>query len=238
MLIQLGAILALLSIYFTRLWRLALGFFTDAQARRFVIGVLIAFLPAAVVGAIAHDFIKSVLFNPWIVCFTLIAGGAVLLWVDRIDLKARYDDATDFSLPMYLGIGLMPVRVDDPGRVALRRDHRRRHADGRRPPRRRRNFRSGWRCRRWSARSPTISTRDGAHLSGDNKIIIAVGFVTLVRVRLDRGQDVSRLRLAPRLRRCSRGGASSSASLGLIGLALGVTLRRNRYVIARRTDAR
>ena len=58
-LIQFGAILALLSIYFVRLWKLAIGFFTDPAARRFVIGILLAFLPAAVVGAIAHDFIKS-----------------------------------------------------------------------------------------------------------------------------------------------------------------------------------
>ena len=85
-LIQFGAILALLSIYFGRLWRLALGFFTDPEARRFVIGVLIAFLPAAVIGALAHGFIKGVLFNVWIVCFTLIVGGAILLWVDQLDL--------------------------------------------------------------------------------------------------------------------------------------------------------
>src|SRR5215203_5886838 len=51
-LIQLGAILAILSVYFARLWRIALGMFTDPDARRFVIGVLIAFLPAAVVGVI------------------------------------------------------------------------------------------------------------------------------------------------------------------------------------------
>ncbi len=70
-LIQFGAILALLSIYFFRLWQIAVGMFNDPAARRFVIGVLIAFLPAAVVGALAHDFIKSVLFNVWIVCFTL-----------------------------------------------------------------------------------------------------------------------------------------------------------------------
>src|SRR6202162_4604214 len=74
-LIQFGAILALLSIYFVRLWRLALGMFSDPAARRFVIGVLVAFLPAAVIGALAHDFIKSVLFNVWIVCFSLIVGG-------------------------------------------------------------------------------------------------------------------------------------------------------------------
>src|SRR6476620_3621953 len=85
-LIQFGAILALLSIYFMRLWKLAIGFFSDPAARRFVIGILLAFLPAAVVGAIAHDFIKSVLFNEWLICFTLIAGGAVLLWIDMIGL--------------------------------------------------------------------------------------------------------------------------------------------------------
>src|SRR5882757_2971006 len=105
-LIQFGAILALLSIYFFRLWRLALGFFNDPVARRFVIGVLIAFLPAAIVGALAHDFIKSVLFNVWIVCFSLIVGGAIMLWVDRLDIKPRYDDVMNFSMPMYLGIGL------------------------------------------------------------------------------------------------------------------------------------
>ena len=59
--------------------------FTDPKARRFVIGVLIAFLPAAVVGAALHAFIKTVLFNPWIVCFSLILGGGVLFWVDRLD---------------------------------------------------------------------------------------------------------------------------------------------------------
>jgi undecaprenyl-diphosphatase len=104
-LIQFGAILALLSIYFVRLWKLALGFFTDPAARRFVIGILLAFLPAAVVGAIAHDFIKSVLFNEWLICFTLIAGGGVLLWIDVLDLKPRYNDVMTYTMPMYLMIG-------------------------------------------------------------------------------------------------------------------------------------
>jgi undecaprenyl-diphosphatase len=89
--------------------------FKDPAARRFVIGVLLAFLPAAVVGALAHDFIKSVLFNVWIVCFTLIVGGAVLLWVDMIDLDTRYRDATRFSLPMYFIIGVAQVLSMIPG---------------------------------------------------------------------------------------------------------------------------
>ncbi len=114
-LIQFGAILALLSIYFGRLWRLALGFFTDPAARRFVIGVLIAFLPAAVIGALAHDFIKGVLFNPWIVCFTLIVGGAILLWIDQLDLRPRYIDAEKYSLPMYLLIGFAQCLAMVPG---------------------------------------------------------------------------------------------------------------------------
>ncbi|HEY4403614.1 MAG TPA: undecaprenyl-diphosphate phosphatase [Xanthobacteraceae bacterium] len=114
-LIQFGAILALLSIYFLRLWRLMLGMFRDPAARRFVIGVLIAFLPAAVIGALAHDFIKSVLFNVWIVCFALIVGGGVLVWVDALDLKPRYHEATKFSLPMYFIIGVAQCLAMIPG---------------------------------------------------------------------------------------------------------------------------
>ncbi len=99
-LIQFGAILALLSIYFVRLWQLATGFFSDPAARRFVIGVLVAFLPAAVIGALAHGFIKDVLFIVWIICFTLIVGGAILLWVDKLYLEPRYDDVTQYTFPM------------------------------------------------------------------------------------------------------------------------------------------
>jgi undecaprenyl-diphosphatase len=176
-LIQLGAILALLSIYFTRLMHLALGFFRDAHARRFVIGVLFAFLPAAVVGALAHDFIKNVLFNPWIICFTLIAGGAILLWIDRVDIKTRYTDATDFSLPMYLGIGLIQCVSMIPGvsrsgativGAMLMGADRRAAAEF--------SF--------WLAMPTMVGAfaydfyKSGTHLSADNKMIIAVGFAT------------------------------------------------------------
>ena len=105
-LIQFGAILALLTIYFSRLWKIAVGMFTNADDRNFVIGVLVAFLPAAILGALLHGFIKGVLFNVWIVCISLIVGGAVLLWIDRLTLRPRYDDATTFPLMTYLMIGL------------------------------------------------------------------------------------------------------------------------------------
>lgn len=114
-LIQLGAILAILSVYFARLWRIATGMFSDPSARRFVIGVLVAFLPAVVIGVLAGGFIKSTLFNPWVVCFMLIVGGAILLWVDQLDLQPRYHDATAFPLPMYLGIGIAQCLAMIPG---------------------------------------------------------------------------------------------------------------------------
>ena len=114
-LIQFGAILALLSIYFTRLWKIAFGMFTNADDRRFVIGLLIAFLPAAVIGAALHGFIKGVLFNPWIVCVSLIVGGGVLLWVDRLQLRPVHHDATAFPLPTYLWIGLCQCLAMIPG---------------------------------------------------------------------------------------------------------------------------
>ena len=114
-LIQFGAILALLSIYSVRLWQLFLGMFNSPQARRFILGVLIAFLPAAVIGALAYKLIKEVLFNPWIVCISLIVGGVILFWVDRLDLKPRYRDVTTFSLPTYLIIGIAQCASMIPG---------------------------------------------------------------------------------------------------------------------------
>jgi undecaprenyl-diphosphatase len=114
-LIQLGAILAILSVYFQRLWAIAIGALTQEAPRRFIIGVLIAFLPAAAIGGLAHSFIKSVLFNVWIVCTMLIVGGAVLLWVDRLKFAPRHHDATQFPLLTYLYIGLCQCLAMIPG---------------------------------------------------------------------------------------------------------------------------
>src|SRR3954464_13527209 len=97
-LIQLGAILAIVALYFSKLRGIALGMFYNPGARRFVIGFLVSFLPAAVIGAAAGGYIKFYLFNPWVVCFSLIVGGAILLWIDQLDLKPYQHDATTFPL--------------------------------------------------------------------------------------------------------------------------------------------
>ena len=114
-LIQLGAILAILTVYVRRLLDIALRLPTDPAARRFVIGVLVAFLPAAMIGAVLHGFIKEVLFNPFLVCTTLIAGGLVLLVVDELELEVKHTDATAFPLPMYLKIGFIQCLAMIPG---------------------------------------------------------------------------------------------------------------------------
>lgn len=114
-LVQLGAILAILLVYFRKLWVIAITLPSDQRSRRFVLGVLIAFLPAAIIGVMAHSFIKDVLFNPLIVCFTLIAGGLVLLAVDDMKLEARYTDVMDYPLSMCLKIGLFQCLAMVPG---------------------------------------------------------------------------------------------------------------------------
>src|ERR1700704_3048321 len=114
-LIQLGAILAIVAIYFVKLWRVALGMFSNPDDRRFVIGLLVAFLPAVVIGLIAGKYIKEVLFNPWVVCFSLIVGGAILLWVDQLDHNPHEHDATRFPLLTYLWIGFAQCLAMIPG---------------------------------------------------------------------------------------------------------------------------
>ncbi|HEY5167061.1 MAG TPA: undecaprenyl-diphosphate phosphatase [Pseudolabrys sp.] len=114
-LIQLGAILALLTIYFGRIWALATSMFTQWAAARFVIGVLLAFLPAAVIGALFGSLVKAKLFDVRIVCIMFILGGFVLLWVDRMKLRPRYFESTAFSLPMYFVIGVCQCLAMIPG---------------------------------------------------------------------------------------------------------------------------
>ena len=114
-LIQLGAILAILSVYFAKLLRLLIDLPSDARTRRFVLGVLIAFLPAALIGAVMHGFIKTMFEYPIVICLALIIGGIILLWVDRMDLKPRYHDIMDFPLKTSLLIGFAQCLAMIPG---------------------------------------------------------------------------------------------------------------------------
>ncbi len=115
-LIQLGAILAILAVYASRLWQMALGFRSDERVRRFVLAILLAFLPAAVIGVALHGFIKTVLFeSPELICTTLIVGGVILLVVDRLTLAQRYTDVMDFPPSLAFKIGLCQAVAMIPG---------------------------------------------------------------------------------------------------------------------------
>ncbi|WP_420407647.1 undecaprenyl-diphosphate phosphatase [Hoeflea sp.] len=115
-LIQLGAILAILSVYFGRLWKLAMDLPSSAVARRFVGAILLAFLPAAVIGVMAHGFIKTVLFeSTTLICVVLIVGGIVLLVIDRMPLRPKYDNVMDYPLSLAFKIGLFQCLAMIPG---------------------------------------------------------------------------------------------------------------------------
>jgi undecaprenyl-diphosphatase len=115
-LIQLGAILAVLALYFARLWNVVIRIPSDPSARRFVITVLVAFAPAVVIGLALHDFIKTVLFeSPRLICWSLILGGVVLLGLDRFAPTPRVNDSMKIPVKTALGIGLMQCLAMIPG---------------------------------------------------------------------------------------------------------------------------
>jgi undecaprenyl-diphosphatase len=116
-LIQLGAILAIVVVYFQRL----LGIARDAIARkpgalRFILGVVLASFPAAIAGVLLHDFIKTVIYEtPVVFCVSLIVGGIILLYVDQLKLTPKYTDIYNYPPLLCLYIGLFQVLALIPG---------------------------------------------------------------------------------------------------------------------------
>lgn len=115
-LIQLGAILAVLSVYATRLLAILRAAPTNPQARRFIVAVLFAFIPSVIIGVLAYDLIKSILSDgPMVIAIALIVGGIILLVVDRLPLRPDKFDALQYRWWTGLGIGLFQVLALIPG---------------------------------------------------------------------------------------------------------------------------
>jgi undecaprenyl-diphosphatase len=116
-LIQLGAILAIVAVYFQRLLQIA----RDAIARkpgalRFVVGVILASFPAALAGVLLHDFIKTVIYEtPIVICVMLIVGGIILLYVDQLKLTPKHTDIYTYPPLLCLYIGLFQMLALVPG---------------------------------------------------------------------------------------------------------------------------
>lgn len=114
--IQLGAILAVVVLYFMRLWKVLLGLFgPDPAARRFAISVLIAFFPSALLGLLAKDVLFAVLFNSLFVFISLIVGGVALLVIERLAPAPREHDAMTLSFRSAAMIGLYQCLSIIPG---------------------------------------------------------------------------------------------------------------------------
>jgi len=113
--IQLGAILAVVWLYRARLARAILDARARPESRRFILNLVIAFLPAAIVGFLAHDWIKARLFTPTVVAAALVVGGLLILLIERLRPRERVATVDDVAPSTALGIGLAQVLSLIPG---------------------------------------------------------------------------------------------------------------------------
>ena len=113
--IQLGAILAIVWLYRARLIGALAGWRTRAADRRLVINLALAFVPAAGVGFLIHDWMKEVLFTPSVVAGALIAGGIIILLVERWQPRTVVESLDAIPHRIALGVGLAQILSLVPG---------------------------------------------------------------------------------------------------------------------------
>jgi len=116
-LIQLGAILAVVTVYFTRLGQLiADALRGKAYAWYFAGAVILASLPGALAGVLFRDFIQEVIYEtPLVICISLLLGGVILLVVDRMPKRETYDDIYTYPWHLALVVGLCQMLALIPG---------------------------------------------------------------------------------------------------------------------------
>ena len=115
--IQLGAILAVCWEYRRRLWAVAAGLGSDPASQRFVANLLVAFLPAAVIGLALHRAITTYLFNPLTVAVALVVGGLIILLIERREHRttARIVDVDQMRWGDALKVGFAQAFALFPG---------------------------------------------------------------------------------------------------------------------------
>ena len=111
--IQLGAIGAVCWEYRRRLFRAAL--FSDPAGRRLAMNLAVAFIPAAILGAAFHGVIKAHLFSPITVAWALMAGGAVIILVERRPRAPRISGVDDMTWRDALWVGIAQATALFPG---------------------------------------------------------------------------------------------------------------------------
>lgn len=113
--IQLGAILAVVWLYRAAFLRMLTGWRAETGSRRLLLNLALAFIPAAVVGVLLHDWIKTYLFSPRTVALALVLGGVAILLVERLAPSSDTVDVEQVRPRTALGIGLAQVLSLYPG---------------------------------------------------------------------------------------------------------------------------
>jgi undecaprenyl-diphosphatase len=113
--IQLGAIMAVVVIYWRKLWGIATGLWRPGLERFYAFNIALAFLPAMVIGATLHGPITAALFNPWVVCVALILGGIAIILIERMRPEPTIHRVEELGPLACLLIGLGQALAMIPG---------------------------------------------------------------------------------------------------------------------------
>lgn len=113
--IQLGAILAVVWEFRRKIIDVVVGLPTQPQARRFTVNLIIAVLPAVVLGVIFADMIHEYLFNPITVATALVIGGVIMLWAERRQDVIRTETVDEMNWKDAVKIGFAQCLAMIPG---------------------------------------------------------------------------------------------------------------------------
>ncbi len=114
--IQLGAVLAVVWLYRAKVWAVVSGLPSRPEAQRFALAVLAGVVPALAAGALFSDYVKQVLYySPTVIGVAFVAGGLVMLAVERLRPVARIAGVDRIPASRALGIGVCQVLALVPG---------------------------------------------------------------------------------------------------------------------------
>lgn len=113
--IQLGAIFAVCWLYRRKITSVIYGLPKKAEAQKFTLNLLLAFLPAMVIGFFAHGFIKQHLFSPLVVSIMLVVGGIVILWIEKTRPIPKVLSIEEMNWKTALKIGFFQCLAMIPG---------------------------------------------------------------------------------------------------------------------------
>jgi undecaprenyl-diphosphatase len=114
--IQLGSILAIVVLYWRTFWAVLQGLLRfDPNSVRFVRNLLVAFLPAAVIGLVLHKQIEKLLGSPLTVAIALIVGGLAIIGIERTVKEGNVKGVADIPLPKVIAIGFIQCLAMIPG---------------------------------------------------------------------------------------------------------------------------